>query len=55
MNMPGLGMTERDVLLQWSAQIAKAGLDGSSEAELVDLLCANLRAGGFDLEIVEIA
>src|SRR6202034_1546945 len=55
MCVPALGMTKPDLLLQWSTQIAKAGLDGRSETELVDLLCANLRACGFDLDAVEVA
>jgi class 3 adenylate cyclase len=55
MHLPNLGMTERDLLLQWTTQIAKAGLKAGSETELVNLLCANLRACGFDLEAVEVA
>jgi class 3 adenylate cyclase len=46
---------ERDLLLRWSLQIAKAGLDGASEVKLVDLLCESLTASGFDLGMVEVS
>jgi class 3 adenylate cyclase len=55
METPPLQTADRDLLLRWTAQIATAALGGASEAELVDLLCANLGAAGFDLDMVEIS
>jgi class 3 adenylate cyclase len=52
---PPLPIADRDLLSSWTAQIATAALGGASEAELVDLLCANLGAAGFDLDTVEIS
>jgi hypothetical protein len=54
METPALTIEDRDLLSSWAARIATA-LGGASEAELVDLLCANLFTAGFDLDIVEMS
>jgi hypothetical protein len=51
MHMPKLGMTERDVLPQWSTHIAKAGLDREARRNSSTF---SVRIW-FDLETVEVS